>query len=119
MCNDPLKKLRQNEDFVNEMLSRPFNSYSEFKQREEDTKVLFLIKDKYLKLLGKFIENTYPDLRFNIYIKNKNQSYADYLERKKTRDAKERWENSKFVIWTEIRRTISTNDTCKQIFFIE
>jgi hypothetical protein len=72
MCNDPLKKLRQNEDFVNEMLSRPFNSYSEFKQREEDTKVLFLIKDKYLKLLGKFIEDTYTDLRFDIFIRNRN-----------------------------------------------
>jgi hypothetical protein len=72
MCNDPLFRLRQNEDFVNEMLSRPFNSYSEFKQREEDTKVLFLIKDKYLKLLGKFIETTYPDLRFDIYIRQRN-----------------------------------------------
>jgi len=72
MCNDPLFRLRQNEDFVNEMLNRPITSYSEYKQREEDTKVLFLIRDKYLKLLGKFIENTYPDLRFNIYIRNRN-----------------------------------------------
>jgi hypothetical protein len=72
MCNDPLLRLRQNEDFVNEMLNRPFNSYSEFKQREEDTKVLFLIKDKYLKLLGKFIENTYSDLRFDIHIRNRD-----------------------------------------------
>lgn len=45
MCNDPLFRLRQNEDFVNEMLNRPITSYSEYKQREEDTKVLFLIKD--------------------------------------------------------------------------
>ncbi len=54
------------------MLSRPITSYSEFKQKEEDTKVLFLIKDKYLKLLGKFIEDTYPDLRFDIFIRNRN-----------------------------------------------
>ena len=72
MCNDPLFRLRQNEDFVNEMLNRPITSYSEFKQREEDTKVLFLIKDKYLKLLGKFIEDTYPNLRFDIFIRNRN-----------------------------------------------
>jgi hypothetical protein len=72
MSHDQLKKLRQNEDFVNEMLNRPFNSYSEFKQREEDTKVLFLIKDKYLKLLGKFIEDTYTNLRFDIFIRNRN-----------------------------------------------
>jgi len=52
MCNDPLFRLQKNEDFVNEMLSRPITSYSEYKQREEDTKILFLIKDKYLKLLG-------------------------------------------------------------------
>jgi hypothetical protein len=72
MSIDPLFRLRQNEDFVNEMLNRPFNSYSEFKQREEDTKVLFLIKDKYLKLLGKFIEDTYTDLKFDIFIRNRN-----------------------------------------------
>lgn len=72
MCNDPLFRLRKNEDFVNEMLSRPFDSYSQFKQREEDTKVLFLIKDKYLKLLGKFIEDVYPDLRFDIFIRQRN-----------------------------------------------
>ena len=40
MSYDQLKKLRQNEDFVNEMLSRPITSYSDYKQREEDTKVL-------------------------------------------------------------------------------
>jgi len=68
MCNDPLFRLQKNEDFVNEMLSRPITSYSEYKQREEDTKILFLIKDKYLKLLGKFIEDTYPDLRFDIIL---------------------------------------------------
>jgi hypothetical protein len=72
MCNDPLFRLRQNEDFVNEMLSQPITSYSEYKQREEDTKLLFLIRDKYLKLLGKFIENTYPGLRFDIFIRNRN-----------------------------------------------
>jgi hypothetical protein len=72
MCIDPLFKLRQNEDFVNEMISRPITSYSEYKQREEDTKILFLIRDKYLKLLGKFIEDTYTDLRFDIFIRNRN-----------------------------------------------
>jgi len=72
MSHDQLKKLRKNEDFVNEILSRPFNSYSEYKQIEEDTKLLFLIRDKYLKLLGKFIENTYPGLRFDIFIRNRN-----------------------------------------------
>jgi hypothetical protein len=72
MSHDQLKKSLQNEDYVNEMLSRPITSYSEYKQREEDTKVLLLIRDKYLKLLGKFIENTYPGLRFDIFIRNRN-----------------------------------------------
>ena len=54
------------------MISRPITSYSDYKQREEDTKVLFLIRDKYLKLLGKFIEEMYPDLRFDIFIRNRN-----------------------------------------------
>ena len=72
MSHDQLKKLRQNDDFINEMLNRPITSYSQFKQREEDTKVLFLIRDKYLKLLGEFIESSYPDLRFDIHIKNRD-----------------------------------------------
>ena len=72
MSHDQLKKLRQNEDFINEMHSRPFNSYSEYKQREEDLKVMFLIRDRYLKLLGQFIESTYSGLRFDIFIRNRN-----------------------------------------------
>lgn len=72
MGYDQLIKLRQNDNFINEMYSRPFNSYSEYKQREEDVKVLFLIRDKYLKLLGNFIESTYPGLRFDIFIRNRN-----------------------------------------------
>ena len=75
MSYDQLKKLRQNDDFINEMLNRPITSYSQFKQREEDTKVLFLIRDKYLKLLGEFIESSYPDLRFDIHIKNCLNNY--------------------------------------------
>ena len=54
------------------MLNRPITSYSQFKQREEDTKVLFLIRDKYLKLLGNFIEVTYPGLRFDVHIRTRN-----------------------------------------------
>jgi hypothetical protein len=72
MCNDPLFRLRQNEDFVNEMLSRPITSYSQYKRREEDSKLFYLIRDKYLKLLGNFIEITYPDLRFDIHIRNRD-----------------------------------------------
>ena len=72
MCDDPLFRLRQNEDFVNEMLSRPITSYSQYKRREEDSKLFYLIRDKYLKLLGNFIEITYPDLRFDILIRNRN-----------------------------------------------
>jgi hypothetical protein len=72
MCNDPLFRLQQNEDFVNEMLSRPITSYSQYKRREEDSKLFYLIRDKYLKLLGNFIESTYPDLRFDIFIRSRN-----------------------------------------------
>jgi hypothetical protein len=54
------------------MLSRPITSYSQYKRREEDSKLFYLIRDKYLKLLGNFIEFTYPDLRFDIFIRNRN-----------------------------------------------
>ena len=54
------------------MLNQPITSYSEYKQREEDTKIFYLIRDKYLKLLGNFIEVTYPSLRFDIFIRNRN-----------------------------------------------
>ncbi len=47
-------------------------SYSQYKQVVEDERVFYLIKDKYLKLLGKFIENTYTDLRFDIFIRQRN-----------------------------------------------
>ena len=47
-------------------------SYSQYKQVVEDERVFYLIKDKYLKLLGKFIENTYSDLRFDIHIRNRD-----------------------------------------------
>jgi len=47
-------------------------SYSQYKQVVEDERVFYLIKDKYLKLLGKFIENTYSDLRFDIFIRQRN-----------------------------------------------
>jgi hypothetical protein len=72
MCNDPLFRLRQNEDFINEMLSQPITSYSQYKRREEDTKLFYLIRDKYLKLLGNFIEVTYPGLRFDVHMRNRN-----------------------------------------------
>ena len=57
-----------------------FNSYSEFKQREEDTKVLFLIRDKYLKLLGEFIENKINQSEKIEYYKDKDTTYAELNE---------------------------------------
>ena len=47
-------------------------SYSQYKQVVEDERVFYLIRDKYLKLLGKFIEDTYTNLRFDIFIRNRN-----------------------------------------------
>lgn len=59
----------------------------------------FLVHTKYvadmfiqMKIKAGTLEDN--DLEIAKNIKNKNQTYADYLERKKTRDAKERWENS-------------------------
>ena len=38
----------------------------------ENAKLQYLIHKKYLKLLGKFIETIYPNLRFDIFIRNRN-----------------------------------------------
>ena len=49
-----------------------YDSYSEYMFHKNESKLIYLIRSKYLKLLGEFIENMYPGLKFDIYIKHRN-----------------------------------------------
>lgn len=64
--------VRFSENFMNEYMNRTYGSYSEYKHNFEEAKLQYLIHKKYLRLLGKFIETIYPDLKFDIFIRNRN-----------------------------------------------
>lgn len=49
-----------------------YNSYLEYKFINEEKGLKKLIYEKYLPLLGKFIENMYKDLKFDIFVKERN-----------------------------------------------
>lgn len=48
------------------------DKYSEYKSISEEEKLKYLIHTKYLKVLGKFIENMYPGLKFDIFVKQRD-----------------------------------------------
>lgn len=49
-----------------------YDSYMEYKRYTEESKLIYLIRSKYLKLLGRFIETTFPGLKFDIIIRDRN-----------------------------------------------
>ena len=69
------KKLRDelNDGFMN----HTYSSYSEYKSMYEEEKLKYLIHKKYLKLLGRFIESTYPGLKFDIFIRTRDPKVKD------------------------------------------
>jgi hypothetical protein len=60
--------------------SNEYNSYMAYKQLKEDNELRGLIYNKYLKVLGRFIENMYPKLKFDIFVceRNKKQRKSDW-----------------------------------------
>lgn len=63
-------KLRH--EYANHVMSRTYSSYQEFKSNQEEQRLLYLISTRYLKLLGKFIENMYEGLKFDIFIRHRD-----------------------------------------------
>ena len=49
-----------------------YNSYMVYKQAREDDKLRGLIYNKYIKILGRFIEDMYPKLKFDIFVCDRN-----------------------------------------------
>jgi hypothetical protein len=67
-CNN----FKPNDDFMNQYMNWTYNSYSEYKNNYEESKLQYLIHKKYLKILGRFIDTMYPGLKFDIFIRNRN-----------------------------------------------
>jgi hypothetical protein len=59
-------------NFIGEYMNRTYSSYSEYKSNYEESKLKYLIHRKYLKILGRFIENTYPGLKFDVFIRDRD-----------------------------------------------
>ena len=53
-------------------MSQTCSSYQEYKSMQEESKLKYLIHNKYIKVLGRFIEVMYPGLRFDIFVKYRN-----------------------------------------------
>lgn len=49
-----------------------YDSYSEYKFHRNESELNYLIRSKYLRLLGKFIETMYPGLNFDIFIRQRD-----------------------------------------------
>ena len=60
------------DEYANHVMSHTYSSYSEFKFIQEEEKLKYLIHRRYLKLLGKFIESTYPGLKFDVFIRHRD-----------------------------------------------
>jgi hypothetical protein len=58
--------------YLNYDMGQTCSSYQEYKSMKEESELRYLIHTKYLKVLGQFIENTYPGLRFDIFIRSRN-----------------------------------------------
>ena len=53
-------------------MSQTCSSYQEYKSMQEESKLKYLIHNKYIKVLGRFIEVMYPGLKFDIFVKYRN-----------------------------------------------
>ena len=69
--------MKYRDEYADHVMSRTYSSYSEFKFIQEDEKLRYLIHRKYLKVLGKFIDNMYPDLKFDIFIRHRDPKVKD------------------------------------------
>jgi len=70
--SDFISQRKFSNDFLNQKMGETYNSYLEYKTRIEESKLISIIREKYLKVLGEFIENMYPGLKFNIHIKHRS-----------------------------------------------
>lgn len=65
-------EMKLRDEFGNGYMNRTYSSYSEYKSMYEEEKLRYLIHRKYLKLLGRFIETTYPGLKFDVFIRGRD-----------------------------------------------
>lgn len=65
-------EMKLRDEFSDGYMNRAYSSYSEYKSMYEEEKLRYLIHRKYLKLLGKFIESTYPGLKFDVFIRDRD-----------------------------------------------
>ena len=72
MCDTPHFDMKHRDEYLNYGMDRTCTSYQEYKSMQEESKLRYLIHRKYLKVLGKFIDETYPGLRFDIFIRNRD-----------------------------------------------
>lgn len=63
--------------YDNHKMKQTYPSYREFKSKQKEQRLLYLISTRYLKLLGKFIESTYPGLKFDVFIRHRDPKVKD------------------------------------------
>ena len=66
------QEMKLRDEYSTHVMSHTYSSYSEFKLIQEEEKLRYLIHRRYLKLLGKFIESTYPGLKFDVFIRHRD-----------------------------------------------
>jgi hypothetical protein len=64
-------------NFIDEYMNRTYSSYSEYKSNHEESKLRYLIHRKYLKILCRFIETTYPGLKFDVFIRDRDPKFKN------------------------------------------
>jgi len=72
MCNIPRLEMKYRDEFANDFMSQTYSSYMEYKYNYEEARLRHLIHRKYLKMLGKFIDDMYPGLKFDIFIRQRD-----------------------------------------------
>ena len=72
MCGNLNYEMKLRDELGNGYMNRTYSSYSEYKSMYEEEKLRYLIHRKYLKLLGRFIETTYPGLKFDVFIRTRD-----------------------------------------------
>lgn len=72
MCGNLNYEMRLRDELNDGYMKRGYSSYSEYKSIYEEEKLRYLIHRKYLKLLGRFIETTYPGLKFDVFIRDRD-----------------------------------------------
>lgn len=65
-------EMKLRDEFSNGYMNQTYSSYSEYKSIYEEEKLRYLIHRKYLKILGRFIEITYPGLKFDVFIRDRD-----------------------------------------------